>query len=119
MDLKERINQERDDVSWVCSTEQGRRFLWRLLSFCGVYHDFEGDTQDMLKKIGRRQVGLHLLGVISDANEDIIFDMMKEAKARKIEEDLNERRKSEQSSNEYTSAGEFPEFDSSAGGVVI
>lgn len=94
MDEKEKIAQDRSDVEWVTSTEQGRRFLWKVLSHCGVYHDFNGAQEDMLKQIGKRQVGLYLLGIISDASEDRIFEMMREAKNRSIEEKIHHERTS-------------------------
>jgi hypothetical protein len=46
----------------------------------------------MLKQIGRRQVGLYILGLVADASEDRIFDMMREAKERSIEEKLHYER---------------------------
>jgi hypothetical protein len=92
METKEIIQRDRLDVEWITSTEQGRRFMWRLLSYCGVYRDIEGNGNDMLKQIGRRQVGLYLLGLVADASEERIFDMMREAKERSIEEKLHYER---------------------------
>ena len=92
METKEIIQRDRLDVEWITSTEQGRRFMWRLLSYCGVYRDIEGSGNDMLKQIGRRQVGLYILGLVADASEDRIFDMMREAKERSIEEKLHYER---------------------------
>jgi len=92
METKEIIQRDRLDVEWITSTEQGRRFMWRLLSYCGVYRDIEGNGNDMLKQIGRRQVGLYLLRLVADASEERIFDMMREAKERSIEEKLHYER---------------------------
>lgn len=92
MNSKDLVKRDRDDIEWATSTEQGRRFLWRLLSYCGVYRDIEGSGNEMLKQIGRRQVGLYLLGLITDSSEDRIFDMMREAKERSIEEKLEYER---------------------------
>jgi len=78
--------QEKLDIQTVMSTENGRRFLWRLLANCGIYRDIEGDTTQMLKQIGRRQSGLYLLSIISEADEESTFRMMKEAKYRDEEE---------------------------------
>jgi len=79
-ELEKKERQERDDVYWVMSTEQGRRFIWRLLGECKVFHDFEGDTNQILKSVGRRQIGLFLSGITTDASEDLYFKMMTEAK---------------------------------------
>jgi hypothetical protein len=92
MTEKEKIVQERADAEWILSTPQGRRFIWRLLSHCGVYRDIEGSGDDMCKQIGRRQVGLYLMGIVSDASEDRLFEMMREAKTRSIEEKINYER---------------------------
>jgi hypothetical protein len=92
MDSREILKQDRDDIEWVTSTEQGRRAMWKILSYCGVYRDIEGSGNDMLKQIGRRQVGLYLLGLIADSSEERIFEMMKEAKERSIEEKIEYER---------------------------
>lgn len=78
--------QKKDDAQWVLSTEQGRRFIWELLGVCGVYRSLEGDPNAMLVQEGSRRIGLHLLGITTDADEDMVFAMMLEAKNRKIEE---------------------------------
>jgi hypothetical protein len=112
MDSKDIIKRDRDDIEWVTSTEQGRRAMWKILSYCGVYRDIEGSGNDMLKQIGRRQVGLYLLGLISDASEDRIFEMMKEAKERSIEEKLEYER-----NNRDTNSKHISTIDNIIGGV--
>lgn len=81
--------RKKDDLKWVCSTEQGRRFLWEVIGHCGVYHDIEGEGIAAYKQIGRRQVGLHLLALISNATPESIFAMMREAQYREIQEKLS------------------------------
>jgi hypothetical protein len=85
LDDKQKLDQERSDIDWVMSTEQGRRFVWRMLSECGLYHDFEGDANTMFKQAGRRQIALFLLGIIP---QDSMFQMMKDAQNKEIEEKL-------------------------------
>jgi len=98
MSEKEKIKLERSDVEWSTSTEQGRRFLWNLMSYCGIYRDIEGNSDDMLKQIGRRQVGLYLLSLITDESEDRYIEMMREAKNRAIEEKIKNDNTSDDSS---------------------
>jgi hypothetical protein len=86
--------------------------MWRLLSYCGVYRDIEGSGNDMLKQIGRRQVGLYLLGLISDSSEDRIFDMMREAKDRAIEEKIDYERNNRDSNTKHVST-----IDNIIGGI--
>jgi hypothetical protein len=119
MTEKELQDQNRSDCEWVTSTEQGRRFMWSILSHCGIYRDIEGDSTDMLKQVGRRQVGLHLLALISDASEDRIFDMMREAKQRSIQEKLeNERRNQTNRNNidDIIGNGELPSYSINTSG---
>jgi pimeloyl-CoA synthetase len=112
MSEKEKIQQERSDVEWVTSTEQGRRFLWKILSHCGIYRDIEGNSDEMLKQIGRRQAGLYLLGLITDESEDRFIEMMREAKNRAIEEKI----KHDNANNSDTdSNGTSSELDSIIG----
>lgn len=102
---KDKVLEERTDVEWVLSTIQGRRFFWRLLSMCGIYKDIEGSGDEMCKQIGRRQIGLQLLSIISDASEDRLFEMMREAKNRSLEEKIKYERTSRD-----TSIDELPAF---------
>jgi hypothetical protein len=110
MSEKEKIKLERSDVEWSTSTEQGRRFLWNIMSYCGIYRDIEGNSEDMMKQIGRRQVGLYLLGLITDESEDRYIEMMREAKNRAIEEKI----KNDNTNNSDT--GTSSELDDIIGG---
>ena len=93
---KTQLALQRLDIEAVMGSEHGRRFVWRILEYCGIYRDIEGDSPDMLKQLGNRQTGLYILGIISDVCEDQVFKMMKEAKNKaKTEEeyytDVNEK----------------------------
>jgi len=85
-DLK--VRREELDIEVLMSTDNGRRFVWKLLAYCGVYQDlnFE-EPYNAAKQAGKRQVGLYLLGIISDNNEEMVFKMMKEAKNASFEEE--------------------------------
>lgn len=73
-----RAQRERDDFKWVVSTEQGRRFLWDLLAFTGVYRSsFTGNSQTFFNE-GRRDVGLRLLGQINEHEPEAYVTMLKE-----------------------------------------
>lgn len=82
-------NLASEDVKAVCSTEAGRRFIWRLISICKVFDDFEPmqlDKEDQ-KQIGRRSVGLQILAIIQEVDKDMFFTMMKENHTREREQD--------------------------------
>ena len=73
--------QRRQDVEMMLSTKNGRRFLWRMLTHCGIYQDIHNDdARETERLLGRRSVGLWLMQVLGDIDQDKLFLMMKEAK---------------------------------------
>jgi hypothetical protein len=92
---------EKLDITNIMDKENGRRFIWRLLEYSGIYHDVDVSLElSMAKQLGRRQAGLHLLTLISEVSEDEVFKMMKEAKNRAT---LKERYYGNQNTQETTS----------------
>lgn len=78
----ERETYEKDFQS-VLSTEEGRRFIWRLLCDAGVFastYDPKAmhPAEDMAFAEGRKQVGYQLLGEIQRLCPDKYFAMVKE-----------------------------------------
>lgn len=71
--------REEDDLREVLRTRKGRRFLWRLLSSCGVFKTtFTGNRQgDFLE--GRRSVGTSLIKDICDIGASHFATLMSEA----------------------------------------
>lgn len=111
--------RKRDDIRWVMSTEQGRRFVWDLLGVCGVYRSLEGDANSMMVQEGSRRIGLHLLGVTTDADEDSSFKMMLEAKNRILEEDADDNRTNDDGTDDDTftvSDDSGADYDNTIGG---
>lgn len=81
---KELRGKERDnnDIAWVLSTPQGRRFLWRYLETCHIFStSFTGSSETFFKE-GERNIGLKLLADITECNAESYLLMMKEAKER-------------------------------------
>jgi len=79
---KEKRTHDRDieDIKNVLSSRSGRRFYWRLLSFCGVFESsFTGNSQTFFLE-GKRTVGLKMLDDLNRAQPDAYVTMMKEAK---------------------------------------
>lgn len=73
-------NQELNDVEFVLSTPQGRRFLWRLLGVCHVFKtSFTGNSTTFFNE-GKRDIGLRLLADINESSPDSYLKMMQEAK---------------------------------------
>lgn len=71
---------EIDDMKFVLSSKQGRRLLWKYLSFCGVYQSSFRTSAEIYYLEGQRAVGLKLLGDIHEASPEAYMQMMKENK---------------------------------------
>lgn len=72
--------QEIDDIKHVLGSPGGRRFIWKYLSFAGVFQtSFTGNSQTFFNE-GKRTVGLKLIDDITEANPDALTQMMKEAR---------------------------------------
>lgn len=62
---KRRVQRNADDLVTVLSTPPGRRFVWRLLSECGVFHgSFNESSNRMAFQEGRRDIGLMILNEV-------------------------------------------------------
>ena len=77
---KIRREVEINDLRFVLKHKEGRRFMWRLLSECGLYRDLsptmtEAEVRDA---IGRRSVALFLIGEINEADETAYKRMQEE-----------------------------------------
>lgn len=69
------------DLKAILGLAEGRRFLWRLLSFTGVYREtFALNALSMANAEGLRKAGLWLLTEITDADEDRLLQMMRETR---------------------------------------
>ena len=91
------VNLQKADIQYAMRDVHGRRFMWRLLSYCGIYRDVDTalPVEEMMKQLGRRQVGLYLLGILTDIDDEKVFTMMREAKTKEQEDNydrLNEQR---------------------------
>lgn len=74
-------DREIDDVAHLLADVHGRRFLWRVLEECGVYHQsFNHSGSIMSFNEGKRSVGLLLLRDIMEASPEAYVQMMKEFK---------------------------------------
>lgn len=79
---KEKRGRERDleDLRFLLSTIQGRRFVWRQLSECGVFKSsFTGNSTTFFNE-GRRDVGLKLMADVMESKPEAYLQMAQEAK---------------------------------------
>ena len=105
---KQKLQQQADDIKFIMESENGRRFIWRMLEYCGIYRDIEGTGHEADRQIGKRRAGLYLLGIVSDTQETEVFEMMKEARNRKADEDYQFTKDEEREDNSnYVDAKEI------------
>lgn len=82
-DLKAKLSRDREieDFKQVVSSEEGRRFMWRLLGLTGVFRSsFTGNSETFFRE-GQRNVGLILIGEIHEHCPDVYVKMLKEQKS--------------------------------------
>jgi hypothetical protein len=65
---KARKHRQREDLRWVLGDPRGMRALQRLLLACDVMGRPEAGTHDGSRQLGRREVGLDLLGWVKDVD---------------------------------------------------
>lgn len=76
-------DRELNDICSILDLPSGRRYIWKLLSRCGVYESsFDVSGSKMYFNEGQRNVGLTILADINEANPEVYVTMMKEAKGR-------------------------------------
>lgn len=80
--------KEQNDLRWVMSTKQGRRFIHRLLSKAGIWQSsFNTNNAMMAFNEGRRNAGLELLSEITEACSERYTEMLTEQKEAKDRHD--------------------------------
>lgn len=77
---KQRQIQASNDLKYVLSSRQGRRFIWRILSYCKLFESIWRPSAEIHKLAGMQEVGLFLTGEVVKVDDEAYFQMMKEAK---------------------------------------
>lgn len=76
--------QEVNDIKTVLATISGRRLYWRLLEHCKTFETVWEPSARIHYNAGLQDVGHFLLSEVVDADENLLFKMMKEAKKEKL-----------------------------------
>lgn len=71
---------ELNDLRHVLQSDQGRRFMWRVLSHCRVFESIWHNSALIHHNAGRQDVGHYLMAEIVEADENLFLQMMKESK---------------------------------------
>jgi hypothetical protein len=77
---KRASDREIEDLRYVLTSAQGRRFLWRLMGHCKVNASVWEPSAKIHYNSGQQDVGHYLMAEVVRAGEDFLFQMMKEAK---------------------------------------
>lgn len=72
------LNNESNDLRSILSTLEGRRVLWRILSECKTFGTIWHPSAAIHYNSGKQDLGHWLMGEITEAGEDYLFNMMKE-----------------------------------------
>ena len=83
-DLAERDSQ---DIAAVFSTREGRRFVARLLQYCGIYRsNWDANQHYMAFREGERAVGLAVLSWVQKADETAMSKLFEADMEREVTE---------------------------------
>ncbi|RPH41490.1 MAG: hypothetical protein EHM87_19595 [Burkholderiales bacterium] len=79
-DEQKRARQQQiDDVKEILKLSAGRRYFWRLLGECGIFHSsFSPNSNQTAFNEGRREVGLGMLIDINAADFTVFAKMQNE-----------------------------------------
>ena len=79
---KEKIGRELElnDLCWILSDQRGRRFLWKLFEFAGMFKSsFSGEQPITMSNLeGQRNVGLKVMADLMEARPEAFIEMVNE-----------------------------------------
>ena len=78
--IKRRNLQNKEDMKFILRSQQGRRFLWRLMEHCKVFNSIYHSSSLIHYNAGKQDVGHFILAEIVNSDENALINMMKEAK---------------------------------------
>lgn len=77
-DVKNALLQEVEDFLYVMRSKQGRRFIWRLLTWTHVFQtSFTGNSETFFRE-GERNIGVKLINEIHSHCYELYGTMVKE-----------------------------------------
>jgi hypothetical protein len=94
-------------IAKIMSDQQGRKFINELIAFCGLYQSSDGTVNDLLRREGKKQVGLYLLSQIQENNRSQYYVMQEEAYLASKEKDDEQRKHSERSIKDHDTGTDF------------
>ncbi|MFU8927761.1 hypothetical protein [Acinetobacter puyangensis] len=101
LDAEAERQQELNDLKSILATEHGKRFIQRILDRAGIHqptYGSGGNISDFAFMEGRREMGLFILGEVTQADNNAWIDMQRN-KHEQLENLKHERRNNSTSSN--------------------
>jgi hypothetical protein len=79
-DRKERfeVKTQVKDLKAILSTQEGKRFIWRMVEQCGVYRGGFLPRDESIFRDGEQNIGIWLLAQVTEANPNALIEMMKQ-----------------------------------------
>lgn len=76
------INREEElsDIKKVLTTSEGKRFVWRVLERCKTFSSVWESSARIHYNAGQQDIGHFLMSEIVQADESLLFEMMKDNK---------------------------------------
>lgn len=77
---RDRQRKELEDVAFILSTPEGRRFFWRYLEKCGIFKSSFSEHSSHLTSFmeGERSIGLQLMADMNEADPEAYAVMQRE-----------------------------------------
>lgn len=73
-------DKQLNDVRVVLNTPHGRRLLWRIMEKCKTFGSVWEPSAKIHYNAGQQDLGHFLLSEVTEADEELLFQMMKENK---------------------------------------
>ena len=100
----------------ILSTKEGREFVTDLLDFCGVYRSAPSpETNSILIREGKRQVGLYLVDTIINSENRSDWYKLQDEMYQDNKEKLNEQESRDRDAEREHEDGTFVNFNKYAG----
>ena len=85
---KRLLKQRKNDLKTILDTPGGRRFIWNLLSDCGLFQtSYATHSNQMAFNEGQRNVALRLQVEVMEARPDAFGQMMQESKKEELKDE--------------------------------
>lgn len=89
---RRRKQREINDLRRLLKTPEGRRFIWKIISSCGIFRSsFTMNSNQTAFREGQREIGLNILNDVNEADSGAFAQMQQEYVS-----DINSKNESKQ-----------------------